>query len=98
MFFNGTAHKNHIDMDVQTCVNRDVKYFFEIECPHAASAQIEADQWTLPGLTIHLRADAPAPMVEKRSDSVIRVCYLAEVEKPETMHMQFHLDAEKTNE
>lgn len=98
VFFNGTAHKNHIDMDVQTCVNRDVKYFFEIECPHAASAQIEADQWTLPGLTIHLRADAPAPVVEKRSDSVIRVCYLAEVEKPETMHMQFHLDAEKTNE
>ena len=93
VFFNGTARKNHIDMDIQTCVNRDVKYFYEIECPGAADSVIEAGEWKLPGLNIKVDACAPAPTVEKISSSVIRVCYLAEVEKPETMRMRFALDA-----
>ena len=94
VFFNGTAQKNHIDMDIHTCVNRDVKYFYEIECQGATDAVIAQDLWRLPGLIIRVTAHAPACTVEKISDSVIRVCYLAEVEKPETMNMQFSLDVD----
>ena len=93
VFFNGTAKKNHIEMDIQTKVNRDVKYYYEIECSNAADSVIADEEWKLPGLRLQLTADAPKPTVEKISDHVIRVCYLAEVEKPETMHMHFSIDA-----
>ena len=94
VYFNGVSRKKHIDMDIHTDVNRDVKYFYEIECPGAASSIITPDTWQLPGLTLRLSADAPMPFVETVSDRVIRVCYLAEVEKPETMTMHFSMDAE----
>ena len=94
VYFNGVSRKKHIDMDIHTDVNRDVKYFYEIECPGAASSVITPDAWQLPGLTLHIAAKAPVPTVEIISDRVIRVCYLAEVEKPETMRMHFSMDAE----
>ena len=96
VYFNGTVKKSHVDMDIRTDVNRDVLYFFEIECPGAAGSGISPDLWRLPGLTLRLQADAPAPRVENVSKNVIRICFLAEAEKPETMRMHFSLNAEFT--
>lgn len=96
VYFDGVCRKNHAEMDIRTDVNRDVKYFYEIECPGAAASQIAEDLWQLPGLNLRVKADAPKPFIETLSDSVIRVCYPAEVEKPETMRMHFSFDAELT--
>lgn len=94
VLFNGVTEKTHSTMDVTFGVNRDVKLFYEIEYPGISqSAVIGPDKWELPGLTVHLRADAPVPTVERMGDR-LRVCYLSEALKAETKKMHFEIDLE----
>lgn len=109
VYFNAKADKTHLTMDVDYKVNRDVKMYFEIEYPDIAEHfDINDKTWTLPGLTVHMNADAPACFVEKdivlggrrssgeANKDIIRVCYLSEALKPETKKMSFDLNLELT--
>ena len=91
VFFNGTAEKNHIAMDVHADVLRDVHVFFEIECDGIQEASISQDSWDLPGLHVQVSARAPKPFVERVDARTLRVIYPAQVLLPDTMRMHFDL-------
>lgn len=100
VYFNAKAEKNHLTMDVDFSVNRDVKLYFEIDYPGVCETAVITDNlWKLPGLTIEVKADAPHCFVETKCtgshgsdpENVLKVCYLSEALKPETKKMHFDL-------
>ncbi|MBQ2463151.1 MAG: hypothetical protein II504_12010 [Clostridia bacterium] len=91
ILFNGYAEKNHIVMDVNVNVLRDIHVFFEIECDDIAHAVITETSWELPGLHIALKASAPEMHLESVNARTLRVVYPAQVRRPETMTMHFDL-------
>ena len=78
-------------MDFQ--VNRDVKLYFEIEYPGICeSADITADKWILPGLTVALDAKAPEFFLEKSADGcILKVCYMSQARIKDTKQMHFDM-------
>lgn len=100
VLFNAVAEKNHITLDVERDVNRDIEVYFEIEYPEINhSAVIENTVWKLPGLEVRLQTSAPAPSLEKNcriwgspEEDVLRVCYLSEACKPENRHLHFDIE------
>ncbi len=94
VLFNGRADRTHLTLDVDFQVNRDVKMYFEIEYPGVCEeAQITADCWKLPGLTVALDARAPEFFLEKSGDgSILRVCYMSRVRQADTKQMSFDLN------
>ena len=91
ILFNGYVEKNHIVMDVNVNVLRDIHVFFEIECDDIAHAVITETSWELPGLHIALKASAPEMHLESVNARTLRVVYPAQVRRPETMTMHFDL-------
>ena len=91
ILFNGYAEKNHVVMDVNVNVLRDMHVFFEIECDDLAQAVITDTAWDLPGLHITLQSSAPEMHLEPVNDRTLRVVYPARVRSPETMTMHFDL-------
>jgi len=96
VLFNGKADRNHLTMDVDFRVHRDVKLFYEIEYPGICdSAEITDTLWKLPGLNLHMDAKAPGFFLEKSADgNTLNVCYMSEVRKPETKQMSFDMTVE----
>ena len=96
VLFNGVADRNHLTMDVDFQVHRDVKLFFEIEYPGVCdAAEITDTLWKLPGLDLHMNAKAPGFFLEKSEDgNTLNVCYMSEVRKPETKQMSFDMTVE----
>lgn len=102
VYFNAKADRTHMEMDVDIAVNRDIEVFFEIEYPGIRdAAEITPELWKLPGLNLKMASKGPEMFVEKDCEvwgaepgNVIRVCYLGEVDKPETMKMHFDMDVE----
>ena len=91
VLFNGAARKNHLTMDVEARVGRDVDVFFEIECAGLDRAEISDACWHLPGLTVSVACRGPKPQVTRLSDTVLRVVYPARVSDPASMRMSFDL-------
>ena len=91
VLFNGHAAQNQAWMDVHAQVGRDVVIFYELECDGMETAMISPACWLLPGLKVFVDAQAPLPRVEIINQRTIRICYLAEADKPETQRMHFHL-------
>ncbi len=91
VFFNGTMEKNHLTMDIDAQVRRDVDIFFEIEGDGMEAAQITENEWRLPGLTVALTASAPRPAVRQINGRTLRVIYPARVNQPDTMRMRFDM-------
>ncbi|MBQ8653709.1 MAG: hypothetical protein IJ507_02135 [Clostridia bacterium] len=96
VYFNGVADRQHLTLDVDFAVNRDVKLFFEIEYPDVCNtARITADLWKLPCLNLHMQSRAPEFFLEKgRNDNVLKVCYLSRARIPETKQMSFDMTLE----
>lgn len=92
VYFNGTADEKQTVMEIRSAVKRDIVFFYEIEYPGiAGDCTVTADTWSLPGLTMHVTADAPAPTLQVMNENIVRVCYLSEALKPETKTMKFTL-------
>ncbi len=98
VFFNGVADRNHMTLDVDFQVNRDVKLYYEIEYPGICEdAQIAADKWILPGLTVDMKAQAPELFLEKNENgNILKVCYMSRTRVPETKKMSFDLTVNLT--
>lgn len=96
VLFNGKADRNHLTMNVDFQVNRDVKLFYEIEYPGICdSAEITDTLWKLPGMQLHMDAKAPAFQLEKSADgNSLKVCYISRARVPETKQMFFDMTAE----
>jgi len=96
VLFNGKADRNHLTMDVDFQVNRDVKLFYEIEYPGICdSAEITDTLWKLPGMILHMDAQAPAFQLEKSADgNTLKVCFYSRARQPETKQMHFDMVAE----
>jgi len=93
VLFDGVCEKEHLTLDVDFRVNRDVKLYFEIEYPGVCeAADIAADQWKLPGLTVTLDAKAPDFWLEKSECSnILKVCYMSRTRVPDTKQMHFDM-------
>lgn len=93
VLFDGVCEKEHLTLDVDFRVNRDVKLYFEIEYPGVCdTASIAADKWQLPGLTVALDAKAPGFFLEKSGDgNILKVCYMSRARAPETKQMHFDM-------
>ena len=93
VLFDGVCDRDHLTLDVDFRVNRDVKLYFEIEYPGVcADADIQPDRWTLPGLTVSLEAQAPAFFLEKSADgNIMKVCYMSRARVADTKQMRFDL-------
>lgn len=93
VLFDGTADREHLTLDVDFRVNRDVKLFFEIEYPGVCDvAQIARERWQLPGLTVALEAKAPDFFLEKSADgNILKVCCMSRDRVPETKQMHFDM-------
>ena len=91
VLFNGRTDKNHITMDVDAQVCRDVDIFFEVECDGLDSARLEDGAWHFPGLTVSLSASAPKPTLQRIDSRVLRIVYPARIALPDTMRMRFDL-------
>ncbi len=93
VLFDGHCDRTHLSLDVDFRVNRDVKFYFEIEYPGICeSAAIEAEGWFLPGLTAAVKAKAPEFFLEKSEDgNILKVCYLSKARVPDTKRMAFDL-------
>ena len=98
--FNGKADRQHLTMDVDFQVNRDVKMYYEIEYPGICdSADITDKLWQLPGLNVHMDAKAPAFSLEKSADgNSLKVCFMSRVRQPETKQMSFDMTVELVNQ
>lgn len=99
VLFNGKAEKEHMTMDVDFQVNRDVKLFFEIEYPGICDEAVITDTlWTLPGMKLHMDAQAPQFFLEKSENgNSLKVCYMSRARVPETKQMHFDMTAEITH-
>ena len=93
VLFDGVCEKEHLTLDVDFSVNRDVKLYFEIEYPGICDASdITADKWQLPGLSVTLDAKAPAFFLEKSADgNILKVCYMSRARVQETKQMHFDM-------
>lgn len=93
VLFDGVCDREHLTLDVDFRVNRDVKLYFEIEYPGVcASAEISADKWLLPGLTVALDAKAPEFFLEKSEcGNILKVCYMSRTRVKETKQMHFDM-------
>lgn len=93
VFFNGVCDREHLTLDVDFQVNRDVKLYFEIEYPGVCeSADIAADKWSLPGLTVQMDAKAPEFFLEKNENgNILKVCYMSRTRVPDTKQMHFDM-------
>ena len=91
VYFNGVADREHVTLDVDVAVNRDVTVYYEIEYPGVGdSAVIEDGCWKLPGLRVRVDAQAPECFLERKGN-ILRVCYLSKASEPETKKMRFDL-------
>jgi len=93
VFFHGKADRNHLTMDVDFQVNRDVKLYYEIEYPGVCeAAEIADDLWKLPGLNVKIQAQAPGLFLEKSADgNILKVCYMSRARASETKQMSFDM-------
>ena len=93
VYFNGKEDREHLTLDVDFQVNRDVKLYFEIEYPGVCeSADIAADKWSLPGLTVQMDAKAPEFFLEKNENgNILKVCYMSRTRVKETKQMHFDM-------
>ena len=96
VLFNGKAERTHMTMDVDFQVNRDVKLYYEIEYPGICdSAEITDKLWQLPGLKVHMDAQAPEFFLEKSPNgNILKVCYMSKARVPETKQMHFDINVE----
>lgn len=98
VYFDGKADRNHLTMDIQVDVRRDVDVFFEIEGENMTNARIAENEWRLPGLAVHVCAQAPLPECRKINERVIRVVYPARIDDPSSLRMHFDLTVERREE
>ena len=93
VLFDGVCDREHLTLDVDFRVNRDVKLYFEIEYPGLCeAADIQPDRWTLPGLTVSMQAQAPGFFLEKSGDgTIMKVCYMSHAREQDTKQMHFDL-------
>ena len=93
VLFDGVCDREHLTLDVDFRVNRDVKLYFEIEYPRVcASAEIAADKWLRPGLTGAPDAKAPDFFLEKSEcGNILKVCYMSRTRVPDTKQMHFDM-------
>lgn len=93
VLFDGVCDREHLTLDVDFRVNRDVKLYFEIEYPGVCeSADIAADGWRLPGLSVALEAGAPDFFLEKSGcGNILKVCYMSRARVKETRQMHFDM-------
>ena len=93
VLFNGVCDREHLTLDVDFRVNRDVKLYFEIEYPGVCGeAEITADCWKLPGLSIAMKNQAPDFFLEEKQEgNILKVCFMSRARVPETKQMHFDL-------
>ena len=93
VLFNGVCDREHLTLDVDFRVNRDVKLYFEIEYPGVCGeAEITADCWKLPGLSIAMKNQAPDFFLEEEKEgNILKVCFMSRARVPETKQMHFDL-------
>ena len=93
VLFDGVCDREHLTLDVDFRVNRDVKLYFEIEYPDVCNAaKITEEGWKLPGLNVALHAKAPDCFLEKSADGrILKVCYMSRVRVQDTRQMHFDL-------
>ncbi len=56
-------------------------YVFEMACNAASGTDISAEKWILPGLTVHVQSDLPAPDISIDGD-LIYVTYVLPLDRP----------------
>ena len=95
VLFNGVLDHTRIHMQVDNLTGQDVDIFYEIACAGIPEDRILPDRWDLPGLTVHLSADAPAPVVRRVDHRTVRVVYPSRIASPDSLHLHFQLDPEQ---
>lgn len=95
VLFNGVLDHTRIHMQVDNLTGQDVDIFYEIACAGIPEDRILPDRWDLPGLTVHLSADAPAPVVRRVDQRTVRVVYPSRIASPDSLHLHFQLDPEQ---
>ena len=95
VLFNGVLDHTRIHMQVDNLTGQDVDIFYEIACAGIPEDRILPDRWDLPGLTVHLSADAPAPVVRRMDHRTVRVVYPSRIASPDSLHLHFQLDPEQ---
>ena len=77
VFFDGEAEARRARMEARNACPRPVDVYFEIHCPGLAPEAIGDGVWSLPGLTLRVEAEAPAPRVTATAPGTLRVAYPA---------------------
>lgn len=95
VLFNGSLENTRIHMQVDNQTGQDVDIYFEIACEGIPEDRILPDRWDLPGLTVRLSADAPAPVVRRVDSRTVRVIYPSRIASPDSLHIHFELDPEQ---
>lgn len=90
VYFDCALEKNVMSIDIRSCVNRDIEFFFEFESSDLENASITPDKWTISNLDVAVKAQAPGLSV-KRDGQHMKICYAARYKEPETMKMHFDL-------
>ena len=92
VLFDGALEETRINMRVDNRTGQDVDVFFEIACQGLSEDQLLPDKWELPGLTVRLAANAPAPLVRRMDSRIVRVVYPSRTISPDSLQMHFQLD------
>ena len=95
VLFDGMLEDTRTDIRIDNKTGQDVDIFFEIACSGISESMLLPEQWKLPGLTVHLNANAPAPLIRRTDTRTVRIVYPSRVDCPDSLHMRFQLKPEQ---
>ena len=98
VLFDGALDDTRIRMRVDNQTGQDVDVFYEIACTGISESQLFANRWDLPGLTVNLTVQAPAPTIRRLDSRTVQIIYPSRIACPDSLQMHFQLDPEQKAE
>jgi hypothetical protein len=96
VLFDGRLEDARIIMRIDNETGRDADIFYEITCRGIRESRLLPDRWDLPGLTVRLAAQAPAPAVRRVDPETVRVIYPSRTARPDSLRMHFRIEPFRT--